>query len=179
MPQSRHRKRRGRTSSARKTQKSSGIGKRNQIIVFVIVAVFLVAGLFFIFSGNKTQAPTTSATPPTPVEGATVTPSGLQYIDLVEGTGASPRVGQDVTVHYKGTFTNGTPFDSSIGKPPMTFKLGVTPMIKGWDEGIMTMKVGGKRKLIVPPDLAYGAAGRPGIPPNTTLIFELDLLDVK
>lgn len=179
MPQSRHRKRRGRSGGARKVQKSSGIGRRNQIIVIVIIVAFAIAGLFFIFNGNKTQAPTSSTNGPAPVEGATVTPSGLQYIDLVEGTGASPAVGKQVTMHYRGTFPNGEQFDSSIGKQPMTFTLGVTPMIKGWDEGVMGMKVGGKRKLIVPPDLAYGAAGRPGIPPNSTLIFELELLDVK
>jgi peptidylprolyl isomerase len=177
LPQSRHRKRRGRASSVKRTQKSSSINKRNQLIIFALVAVFLVAGLFFVFSGSKTQAPTSSGA--TPVEGATTTPSGLQYIDLVEGTGASPAPGKQLTMHYKGTFPNGEQFDSSIGKQPLTFTLGVTPMIKGWDEGVMGMKVGGKRKLIVPPNLAYGTAGRPGIPPNSTLNFELELLDVK
>ena len=157
----------------KRVQASSGIGRRNQIIVFVIIAAFAIAGLFFLFNGKKTQAPTAS-------DGEITTPSGLRYIDLVEGTGESPRTGQDVTVHYTGTLTNGTKFDSSVDRgQPMTFKLGITPMIKGWDEGVMTMKVGGKRKLIVPPDLAYGAQGRPGIPPNSTLIFEMELLSVK
>jgi ketosteroid isomerase-like protein len=108
------------------------------------------------------------------------TASGLKYIDLVEGKGERPRVGQTLTMHYTVTLTNGTQVDSSIGKQPITFKLGVTPMIKGWDEGAMTMKVGGKRRLIVPPHLAYGAPGRGGvIPPNATLIFEIELLGVK
>ncbi len=178
MPQSRHRKRRGRPSSAKKNKQSSSLTRRNQIIIFLIIAVFLVAGLFFVFSRSKNS--TSTSTTAAPVEGATVTPSGLQYIDLVEGTGASPRPGQQVTVHYTGTFPNGEKFDSSVDRgQPYPFRIGTGAVIKGWDEGIMTMKVGGKRKLIVPPDLAYGARGRPGIPPNATLLFEVELLDVK
>jgi peptidylprolyl isomerase len=180
LPQSRHRKRRGRSSGTKKAQQGSGISKRNQIIVFVIIAIFIVAGLFWVFSSSKTQAPTTSNNTPVSVEGATTTASGLQYIDLVEGTGANPSPGQEVSVHYTVMLTNGTQVDSSIGKQPMTYKLGVTPMVKGWDEGVMSMKVGGKRKLIVPPNLAYGAEGRrPTIPPNSTLIFEIELLSAK
>ena len=88
--------------------------------------------------------------------------------------------GQKLTVHYAGRLENGTPFDSSIGKDPITYQLGKDPMIKGWDEGIMTMKVGGKRQLIIPPNLAYGAQGRPpAIPPNSTLLFDLELLGIK
>ena len=92
------------------------------------------------------------------------TPSGLKYVDLVVGTGASPQAGQMVTVHYTGTLENGTVFDSSVGKgPPIDFPIGVGRVIKGWDEGLMTMKVGGRRKLIVPPHLGYGPGGRPPI----------------
>jgi peptidylprolyl isomerase len=113
---------------------------------------------------------------------ASNTPSGLKYTDEVVGTGASPRPGQMVTVHYTGTLENGTKFDSSVDRgQPFTFQIGVGRVIKGWDEGVMTMKVGGKRRLIIPPQLGYGARGAGGglIPPNATLIFDVELLDVK
>ena len=109
------------------------------------------------------------------------TANGLQYQDVTVGTGASPRIGSPVVVQYTGYLTNGTMFDSSYDRnQPFTFTLGVGQVIKGWDEGVATMKVGGKRKLIVPPDLGYGAAGTPGgpIPPNATLVFDVELLDV-
>jgi hypothetical protein len=109
------------------------------------------------------------------------TPSGLQYIDLVEGTGDSPTPGARVTVHYTGTLENGTKFDSSVDRnEPFEFQIGVGRVIRGWDEGVMTMKVGGKRKLVIPAELGYGARGAGGvIPPNATLIFDVELLGVK
>jgi peptidylprolyl isomerase len=108
------------------------------------------------------------------------TASGLKYIDVVVGTGASPTVGKLVTVHYTGTFENGSKFDSSVDRnTPFTFTIGVGQVIKGWDEGVFTMKVGGKRKLTIPPNLAYGANGSgTTIPPNSTLLFDVELLDV-
>ena len=108
------------------------------------------------------------------------TASGLKYIDLVVGKGASPVAGKQVTVHYIGTLDNGKKFDSSVDrKEPFTFVIGVGQVIPGWDEGVMTMKVGGKRKLIIPAKLGYGARGAGGvIPPNATLHFDVELLDV-
>jgi ketosteroid isomerase-like protein len=117
-----------------------------------------------------------------PVMGAEVTTaSGLKYIDHVIGTGESPKPGQIVTVHYTGTLENGTKFDSSVDRgQPLVFPIGTGRVIRGWDEGIMTMKVGGKRRLIIPPQLGYGARGSGGvIPPNATLIFEVELLGVQ
>jgi peptidylprolyl isomerase len=113
------------------------------------------------------------------------TPSGLQFEDVTVGTGASPKTGQTCLMHYTGWLweneAKGRKFDSSVDRgKPYPFPLGMGKVIKGWDEGISTMKVGGKRNLLVPPSLGYGERGYPGaIPPNATLYFEVELVDVK
>lgn len=111
----------------------------------------------------------------------TTTESGLKYTDIKVGDGASPEKGKTVVVHYTGTLDDGTKFDSSLDRnEPFSFTIGMGEVIQGWDEGVMGMKVGGKRKLVIPPDLAYGERGAGGlIPPNATLTFEVELLDVK
>lgn len=113
--------------------------------------------------------------------GEITTESGLKYVDEIVGMGESPKPGQRVAVHYTGTLENGQKFDSSLDRgQPFVFQIGMGRVIKGWDEGVMTMKVGGKRRLIIPPDLGYGARGAGGvIPPNATLIFEVELLGVQ
>lgn len=109
-----------------------------------------------------------------------VTSSGLQYIDQVVGTGEVAKAGQTVSVHYTGWLENGTKFDSSVDRgQPFSFPLGAGRVIKGWDEGVQGMKVGGKRRLTIPANLGYGPRGAGGvIPPNATLVFDVELLGV-
>jgi peptidylprolyl isomerase len=109
------------------------------------------------------------------------TSSGLQYTIDAAGTGATPKAGQTVSVHYTGWLTNGTKFDSSRDRGrPIEFPLGQGHVIKGWDEGIATMQLGEKRTLVIPPELGYGARGAGGvIPPNATLVFKVELVSVR
>lgn len=108
------------------------------------------------------------------------TPSGLKYVELEEGTGASPSKGKTVIVHYTGTLEDGKKFDSSRDRgQPFSFTIGIGQVIKGWDEGVATMKVGGRRQLIIPPELGYGSRGIGPIPGNATLIFDVELLGIR
>ncbi|HEV7682402.1 MAG TPA: FKBP-type peptidyl-prolyl cis-trans isomerase [Pyrinomonadaceae bacterium] len=178
MPQSRHRKinkakkRPKSTYSSAQTKPSTEAGGNTLTIIFVVVLVLVGAAVIYVLVNRKGS------------EGTEVTTaSGLKYTDRVVGTGATPQRGQTVTVHYTGTLENGTKFDSSYDHPgakPSDFRIGVGAVIKGWDEGLMSMKVGGKRHLVIPGKLGYGPAGRPpDIPSNATLIFDVELVDVK
>jgi FKBP-type peptidyl-prolyl cis-trans isomerase len=162
--------------SARAQRRAARV-RNTRIIVIVVLVLVVALGAFFAFQKSKTK-PTSTA-----IGGGNMitTQSGLQYQDVVVGTGAEAVAGKSVSVHYTGTLQDGTKFDSSVDRnQPFTFTLGAGQVISGWDEGIAGMKVGGKRKLVIPPDLAYGAQGYPPvIPPNSTLNFDVELLEVK
>jgi FKBP-type peptidyl-prolyl cis-trans isomerase len=143
----------------------------------LLVLVVLVAAAVFVLAQTKSNAP---AGGPTKVKGdGTKTSTGLQYWDIKVGTGRMADKGNTVRVHYTGWLTNGKKFDSSVGGQPFQFRIGAHQVIAGWEEGVMGMKVGGKRQLRIPPNLAYGKDGYPGaIPPNATLVFDIELLRV-
>jgi FKBP-type peptidyl-prolyl cis-trans isomerase len=120
------------------------------------------------------------AAPTVDLEAMSQTPSGLYVLDMEVGEGAEATPGQTVTVYYSGWFLDGEKFDSSLDRgDPYSFPLGQGRVIAGWDEGVSGMKVGGWRRLVIPPELAYGPEGRPGIPPNSTLVFDVELLGVS
>lgn len=147
----------------------------------LIVVLLLLVAVVIPACAQKEQAPPANKKSDAAVAANAVkTSSGLSYVDLVTGTGPSPVAGKPVKVHYTGWLENGTKFDSSVDRgEPFVFTIGAGQVIPGWDEGVMSMKVGGKRKLIIPSQLGYGAEGAGGvIPPNATLIFEVELLDV-
>jgi peptidylprolyl isomerase len=147
------------------------------VVLAVIAAIAAIAGI----AGIATAAPAAAQ----PAGPALTTPSGLKIIDIKSGTGASPKTGQICVMHYTGWLyengVKGKKFDSSVDRgQPFEFPIGAHRVIAGWDEGVATMKVGGKRTLIIPPELGYGSRGAGGvIPPNATLLFEVELLGVK
>lgn len=144
----------------------------------LIAAVTFAAAALFAQGGSKKS----DTSVPTKVSGdGTKTADGLQYWDIKVGTGPVATAGQTVKVHYTGWLTNGKKFDSSVDRgEPFTFNLGGGQVIKGWDEGVAGMKVGGKRQLRIPPQLGYGDRGAGGvIPANATLIFDVELLGVR
>jgi FKBP-type peptidyl-prolyl cis-trans isomerase len=143
--------------------------------VFLAVTFALVAA-----AAALAQTAQTDTSAPTKVTGGgKSTPDGLQYWDIKVGTGDAAVQGKPVRVHYTGWLTNGKKFDSSVDRgQPFTFTLGAGQVIKGWDEGVAGMKVGGKRQLKIPPALGYGAQGVGPIPPNSILIFDVELLGV-
>ena len=153
----------------------------NAIIIFIVV-VLAGTGLMYAsvtMQGSATPSPTPAASVEQTQPNDAADLKRIKIVDETVGTGPAVKSGDTITVNYTGTLTNGTVFDTSVGKQPFTTQIGTGQVIRGWDLGLVGMKVGGKRKLTIPADLGYGAQGQGAIPPNSTLIFEVDLLSIK
>lgn len=145
--------------------------------VVLLFAVLGVAGLIWATSPPSRPPASTTGIADLGTEAVSCSPSGLRWKDLAPGAGASPKQGQQVVVHYTGRLTDGTVFDASRKHGDVfKFRLGQGDVIRGWDEGVASMKVGGVRRLVVPPALGYGSAGSGKIPPDSTLVFDIELL---
>lgn len=161
------------------------MSKLSKVLIIGAVLILAIGGIYFLSKPSQEikNVDETLNMKDEPLDKSTSvsTPSGeLKVEDLTIGQGAEVKSGDTVTVHYTGTLTDGKKFDSSLDiNEPFTTQIGVGNVIEGWDEGIVGMKVGGKRKLSIPPELGYGDRAMGSIPPNSTLIFEVELLDVK
>ena len=193
---SKRRRMSGRERREQRRQARQGLASMGPRVALVAAAVatpilIALALILFVIDGDDdgVTPPIVSASPtpasvdtgPPPVASEpTFSDTGLGIIDIETGTGETPETGKLVSVHYTGWLSDGTKFASSLDRgTPFEFPLGEGRVIPGWDEGLATMKVGGIRRLIIPPELAYGEAGRPGIPPNAELTFDVELLEIK
>lgn len=150
---------------------------KNFVIALIFGIVALGVFVYFTFGFHQTSSQQKMVPPTEPTQAKA---EELKIEDIEEGSGPEVKSGDTVSIHYTGTLTDGTKFDSSVDRgTPFETKIGVGDVIEGWDKGVVGMKVGGKRKLIIPPSMGYGEQGMGTIPPNSTLIFEVELLELK